>query len=141
MTNVPDDILMVRKDVALPTSLCLETEDYSSQWLVVPHLFSYKLSSMLHNAGWRLFFIAGNYETTVIGSGRGSVRRGLNRLLHSLRGLDFNCMELAGVSRRRFFGLPYSVLSAHLYHIQAEGRPDLGGDRRRHENEMFWNRR
>lgn len=111
--------MFLQRDISLPQALELETSAYSRDWKIVNGLDSYSLGAKMRGIGWRLIFVAGHVEVIQFGWDRQSgARRGAKRMLKRVRALQFNCMELAGVLRKRFLGIPYMVVSGDTYQVQ-----------------------
>ena len=117
--NIRMGSMFVQHDISLPEALELQTNPYSRDWKVIKGLDSYSLGARMCAIGWRLVFIAGHVEVMEFGWNRESgARRGVKRMLKTVRALHFNCMELAGVLRNHFLGIPYMVISGDTYQIQ-----------------------
>jgi hypothetical protein len=97
----------------------IESEPYSDNWSVVKALNGFALDRKLHAAGWNFFFMAAEFKVMFWGSqGADKIHGALTRLLGKVRGQDFNCLEVTGIVPKRFFGVPYTMVSAHSRHIQ-----------------------
>ena len=50
--------------------------------------------------------------------GTNNTQNALTRILGKVKGQHFNGLEVTGIAKRRFLGMPYVVVSAHSRHIQ-----------------------
>lgn len=117
--NITIGSMFVQHDISLPETLGFETDAYSRDWRLVKGLSSFTLGAKMRAFGLRLVFIAGHVEVIEFGWDRErGARRGVKRMLKTVRALHFNCMELAGVLRKHFLGIPYMVISGDTYQIQ-----------------------
>jgi len=111
--------MFVQREISLPEALKLECTAYSPYWKMIKGLDSYLVGVRMRSIGWRLIFVAGHLDVVEFGWHRqNAARRGVKRMLKKARELQFNCMELSGVVRKNFLGLPYMVISGDTYHIQ-----------------------
>ncbi len=111
--------ILIEEGVLLPESLRFESEPYSKGWRLVKNLDGYGLDRKIREAGWTFFFMAGEIKASVFGlDGEKAVRRAVKRVITYMKSDRFNCLEITQVAPRRFLGLPYVTVSAHLRHIQ-----------------------
>lgn len=109
--------VLVKEETLLPESLQVESEPYSKGWRLVKGLDGDGLERKIHEAGWTLFFMAGEVSATVLGSdSAGSARRAVKKLMMDANG--FNCLEISRVAGKRFLGLPCVAASGHARHLQ-----------------------
>ncbi len=73
----------------------------------------------VHEAGWTLFFMAGEIRVTVFGFDRQKALRGaLNRLITDVTSQHCNSIEITRVMSRSLLRVPYVSVSAHPRHLQ-----------------------
>ena len=113
--------MMVRKDIFLPSSLCLQSTPYCDNWQELKGIDTYTLDRAVRASGWNLLFVAGEMRTSVRGIGPASVRQGIERLTSRLNTTNLNCIQITTSEPKRFLGFSYLSFSAYGYHIQ-EGR-------------------
>jgi hypothetical protein len=101
----------------LPKALVLEEGSDANGWAVVKGPAS-GYEKALHNVGWTLFFMAGEIEVTVLGSGPGKLRTALQRLIVKAKSQRCNGLEITQVAKRSFLGVPYLYVAAHPRHLQ-----------------------
>jgi hypothetical protein len=99
--------------------LGIESEPYSASWRSLGVLESSGLDRKIRDAGWKLFFMAGELKTLVPAwGGQKTLGRGVKRLLAQSRSEHFNCLEVTNILRKRFLGIPYVSIAGHSRHIQ-----------------------
>lgn len=99
--------------------LAVKSEPYSGNWSVLRNPDSKALDGDLHAAGWEYFFLAAEVKAMFFGAlGAQRIRNAVKRILKKVKSQDFNCLEVTGIVAKRFWGMPYAVVSAHSRHIQ-----------------------
>ncbi len=111
--------ILIKEGTFLPKSLKLESEPYSKGWRLVKNLRSSGMDRQLFEAGWTFFYMAGEVNAPVVGSDlEKTTRRAVKKVIAYMKSDRLNCLEITQVAARRFLGLPYVTVSAHLRHIQ-----------------------
>jgi len=138
---MPDRIkagaILIKEGALLPGSLEFESEPYSKGWSLVKNLDAYGLDRKIRQAGWTFFYMAGEVKATGLGLDRQkALDRAVSRVLANLKSEKFNALEIAQVGAKRFLGLPYVTVTAHLRHVQESmflfrAQPLAAGDRAR----------
>jgi hypothetical protein len=109
--------VFIKEGTTLPESLRIESEPYSKGWRLITQLGGCDFDRTVSEAGWTLFFMAGEVNATVLGSdSQGSADRAVRKLMMKMNG--FNCLEIAQVASGRALGLPSVTASGHARHIQ-----------------------
>jgi hypothetical protein len=99
--------------------LGLASEAYSGKWNIIQGFDGFAMQRKIHRAGWNFFFMAAEVKVMFFGSlGTTSVRNAVRRILAKVRPQSFNCLEVTGIVAKRFLGVRYATVSAHLRHIQ-----------------------
>jgi hypothetical protein len=99
--------------------LGVESEPYASNWSVVKVLDGFAVERKIRAAGWNFFFIASEVKAIFLGAPEATkIQRAVNRILGKTNQQHFNGLEVTGIARKRFLGLPYVVVSAHPRHVQ-----------------------
>ena len=94
--------------------LKLKSEAYSGNWSVVQGFDGYALDRKIHVAGWNFFFMAAEVKVMFFGRpGTTKIRNAVRRILAKLKPQSFNCLEVTGIKKKRFWGLRYATVSAH----------------------------
>jgi hypothetical protein len=119
----------------------LEREPCSGNWSLVTALDGSALDRKIHAAGWNFFFMAAEVKVMFFGAlGAGKIQNALQRILGKVRGRDFNCLEVTGITAKRFLGVPYATVSAHSRHIQQGCYLDGAKARRTSRSDAEWAR-
>jgi hypothetical protein len=111
--------ILIEDRPLMTRTLDIESEPYGGNWSRVRSLDGFELDHKIHAAGWSFFFMAGELKARFLGAvSEKNVRRALMRILARMRGQNFNCLEVTGISAEHFVGVPYTIVSAHWRHIQ-----------------------
>ena len=111
--------IMMRAGTIVPQSLRVETETFSQGWEMIKNSDGNSVDRDVRRADWNFFFLAAKIQATAMGFwGERTVRRAMERVLAEAAPSKFNCLEITGVSAKRFLGLHYVHVSAHSRHIQ-----------------------
>jgi len=111
--------IFIREGTPMPAALRIESEPYMSGWRFIPDLDGNGLGRKLQGAGWTFFSLAGHVQAAALGRETQSVvRRAVRRMLTHLKSEKSNSFEITAVVSKRFLGVPYVTVSAHLRHIQ-----------------------
>lgn len=111
--------ILIEERTLMPECLQFDSEPYSDGWRAVKNLDGYGLDRKIRDAGWTFFYMADEIRASVFGFDRQkALCRAVNRLLANPKAEKFNSLQITRVVARRFLGLPYVTVSAHLRHIQ-----------------------
>ena len=111
--------IMMRAGTLTPQSLRVETEPYSHGWEMIKNSEGDAVDRDIRQADWSFFFLAASIQATAWGHwGERTARKAMKRVLAQVKQLKSNCLEITGISARRFLGFPYVHVSAHSRHIQ-----------------------
>jgi hypothetical protein len=114
--------ILVADGSVMPADIRVETDTYSPGWGMLRSVTRHTLEKAIQAAGWTFFFLAGAIRRTAYGFNReSSGLRALKRLLAEMDTNHLNCLEIEGVVRGSFLGLPYVTVTAHARHIQQGG--------------------
>jgi len=112
-------VMLIAEGAILPDSLQVETVPYAYGWRLVKNFDSTRFSTIISQAGWNFFYVAGAIETSAFGSDeKKTTRKAIKQVIAKLRSKNFNCLEITQVAAKRSLGLPYVSVSAHSRHIQ-----------------------
>jgi hypothetical protein len=101
-----------------PASLVLRGDSVMSGWGVIENSRS-TVDKEMNDAGWNLFFLAGEISATVFGfDDQKLLAAGLRRLARTVKALKCNSFEIAHVVRSAFLGVSRVSLSGHARHLQ-----------------------
>ncbi len=120
-TVLVEDSLMTAK------ILGLESEPYSGNWGLIKALDGFAIDRKIRLAGWNFFFMAAEIKVMFFGTlQQEKIKSALQRILVRVKGQNFNSLEVTAIAAKRFWGVPYSTVSAHSRHIQEELLPRQG---------------
>jgi hypothetical protein len=123
MTTMTDPItvgtILVEEGAYLPNSLLhFQRRSSSTGWPTVKGTRA-EFEKEIQDAGWTLFFMAGEIKTTVFGfDGEKSLRVALTRLITNVKSQHCNSIEITGLVRKSFLRVPYVSVTAHARHLQ-----------------------
>jgi hypothetical protein len=102
----------------LPPSLLLQSGSDLNGWAAVQDDRP-TFEKAVQNAGWTLFFMAGEIEATVLGFDKEkALRAAFRRLIANVTSQHCNSIEITRVTGRSFLGVLYVNVSAHPRHVQ-----------------------
>ena len=111
--------ILVKESPLMPELLSLEIQPYSGNWNLVRTLDGFALDRKIRGAGWNFFFMAAEVKAMFFGAlGEKKIQNALHRIFGKVRHQPFNALEVTGIVRKRFLGVPYTIVSAHSRHIQ-----------------------
>ena len=111
--------ILIKDGTPLPECLQFESEPYARGWRLVKDLDGHGLDRKVCEAGWTFFYMAGEVHATAVGSDlEKTTRRAVKKVIACMKSDRLNCLEIAQVAAKRFLGLPYVTVSAHVRHIQ-----------------------
>jgi hypothetical protein len=111
--------ILVKESPLMPELLALEIQPYSGNWNLVRTLDGFALDRKIRGAGWNFFFMAAEVKAMFFGAlGEKKIQNALHRVFGKIRRQPFNALEITGIVRKRFLAVPYTIVSAHLRHIQ-----------------------
>lgn len=114
--------ILVADGSVMPTCIKVETDTYSPGWRMLRNVTRQTMEKAIQSAGWTFFFLAGAIHRTAYGFNREtSALRAVKRLLADVKANHLNCLEIEGVVRSSFLGLPCVTVTAHARHIQQSG--------------------
>jgi hypothetical protein len=123
MTTMTDPItvgsILVEQGAYLPNSLLhLHRKSSSTGWPAVQGTRA-AFEQAIQDAGWTLFFMAGEIKITAFGFDREkSLRAALTRLITNVKSQHCNAIEITGIVHKSFLRVPYVSVSAHARHLQ-----------------------
>ena len=109
--------IFIERGIHLSNSLVYEDGFDVSGWASLKGARS-TFEKKLQEAGWTLFFMAGEIKATAVGSDPEALRTALKRLIVKVKSQHCNGLEVTQVTRRSFLGVPYASISAHPRHLQ-----------------------
>lgn len=111
--------ILIAQGTSVPVAIQTKDEAYVQGWQVARRLDRRRLIQTMRRAGWKLFSHDAILEIRVFGfDDNKTIRAAIRRIVATIRAKSFNCLEIKQVQRRRCFGFPYVLVSAHSWHIQ-----------------------
>lgn len=112
-------MILIREGALLPPNFALESEAFLPGWRVVKHFDGYTLNRKISQANWNFVRLTGEHKAMAVGRVyAGTLRKGIAKILLTLRGKKFNSLEITVVGLKRFVGLAFVSISANRRHIQ-----------------------
>jgi hypothetical protein len=110
--------ILIEGGTYLPNSLTTPSESSLPGWSAVKSDRP-TFEKEIKDAGWTLFFMAGEIKTTVFGSDKQrTLRTALKRLSAIVKLQSCNSIEITDVTEKSFLKLPYLCVCAHARHLQ-----------------------
>ena len=102
----------------LPPSVLLQSQSELNGWAAVKDDRP-TFEKAVQQAGWTLFFMAGEIEATMLGFDKEkALRAAFRRLIANVKSQHCNSIEITRVTGKSFLGIPYVNVSAHPRHLQ-----------------------
>jgi hypothetical protein len=110
--------ILIEGRAHLPDSMRLRSEPDSNGWATLNGTRS-TFERDIREAGWTLFFMAGEIRATVIGFDKEkTLHTALKRLIANVKLHNCNGIEITQVTDKTFLSVPYVSVSAHARHLQ-----------------------
>jgi hypothetical protein len=110
--------ILIEGGTYLPNSLRTPGESSLPGWSAVKRGRP-AFEKEIKQAGWTLFFMAGEIKASVFGFDRQrALRSALKRLTTMVKSQSCNCIEITDVTEKSFLKLPYIRVRAHARHLQ-----------------------
>lgn len=138
--DIQNGAMMVREGFLMPERAQIESHSYSKRWRTMMGKNHFTAERNLSDAGFHLFFLAGELKVVEPGWGASAIRRGIKRLLARGEKSDFNCMEISQISPARFLGVPYVAIRGYRFHIQESPMLHTSSDRKSEQRDSDWAR-
>jgi hypothetical protein len=133
--------ILIEDRPGIVAALGIEIEPCMQSWSVVRVDSAEALDQQIRGVGWNWFLMATELKVTVFGSASQMVlRRALMLIVKNHPTQFFNCLEVTNISTKKFFGLPYTVVTANSRHIQSSWRLDDVDRRQKDQRQAEWAR-
>ena len=114
---------LIANGTPLPDAMHLESQPYSKNWTSITNLDRTQIEGQLSKAGWTFFFMASHIRTKAFGFDEEKrLRTAVHRAIQDVQSLHCNCVEITGITKNSFLGLPYVSVSAQSRHIQPDNQ-------------------
>jgi hypothetical protein len=109
----------MKEGTLLPAALETASNAFAPGWRTFQNLSGYALSRKVEAENWQFFCLAGVLQATAVGlHGQKTLTRAIKHILRSTAMEKYNSLEVTEIAARRFLGVPYLRVSAHLRHVQ-----------------------
>jgi hypothetical protein len=110
--------ILIEGGTYLPNSLSAQGESSVPGWSAVGSNRP-TFEKEVKEAGWTMFFMAGDIKTIVFGFDRQrTLRSALKRLVTMVKSQSCNSIEITQVTEKSFLKMPYVSVWAHVRHLQ-----------------------
>ncbi len=135
--------MLIENGAQCPESLVVSAEPYLADWSCVTNSSTAELGREIERLGWTFFYMAGEIRANALGSNNESgMARAVAQIIKVVKLQYCNCLEITGLSKRTFLGLPYTSVVAHARHIQKsctfQGRSGAGVRKRSYRTEWLY---
>jgi hypothetical protein len=111
-------IVLIKSDARLPKSVRFEFKHYG-HWKLLAGVDGFSVDRALSEAGWHFFFMVPEIRAAAVSSTRrGAVRKALKKATVGIEAQNFNALEIAEITLKRFLGLHYVTVVAHPRHAK-----------------------
>jgi hypothetical protein len=112
-------VILIREDTTLPPGLSIASNAFFPGWRIVTSPDRSGLTRGIETAHWNFFYSAEETRATVLGAYRlRTLRRAVKSILAKQVLRSFNSVEVTTIVSKRFLGIPFLRIVAHLRHIQ-----------------------
>jgi hypothetical protein len=119
--TVKTGTILMKEGTPLPAGLEAASESLLPGWRAFQNLNGYALSRKIEAENWQFFSLAGDLHATAVGRDRQkTVISAVKQILASTTKEKYNSLEVTEIAPKRFFGVPYLRVSAHLRHVQED---------------------
>jgi hypothetical protein len=112
-------VILIREDTILPPGLSIASNAFFPGWRIVTSPDRSGFTRGIEAARWNFFYSADETRATVLGADRlRTLRRAVKSILAKQELRSFNSVEVTTIVSKRFLGIPFLRIVAHLRHIQ-----------------------
>jgi hypothetical protein len=118
--------ILIDLGVDPPKSLLVRSRSLPNGWGLIQDP-AYMVDAELSDAGWNLFYLAGEIKVGVAGFDRShALQAALNRVIRKVKSQKCNSFQVARITESSFLGISRVGIYGHVRHLQ-KGRLLLGG--------------
>ena len=112
-------VILIREDTSLPPGLSTASNAFFPGWRIVTSPDRSGLTRGIESAHWNFFYNAEETRATVFGADcLRTLGRAVKSILAKQELRSFNSVEVTTIVSKRFLGIPFLRIVAHLRHIQ-----------------------
>jgi hypothetical protein len=122
-------IILIRDRTTLPPNLSIASNAFFPGWRIVTSPDRATLTRSIEADRWNFFYRAEETRATAFGTeSLHSLRRAVKRILAKQEQQSFNALEVTTIASKRFLGIPFLRIVAHIRHIQESSALILAKD-------------
>jgi hypothetical protein len=122
-------IILIRDGTTLPPNLSIASNAFFPGWRIVTSPDRSTLTRSIEADHWNFFYRAEETRATAFGTeSLHSLRRAVKGILAKQEQQSFNALEVTTIASKRFLGIPFLRIVAHLRHIQESSALILAKD-------------
>jgi hypothetical protein len=122
-------VVLIRDGTTLPANLSIASNAFSPGWRIVTSPDRSALTRGIEAERWNFFYRAEETRATALGAeSLHTLRRAVKGILAKQEQESFNCLEVTAITSKRFLGIPFLRIVAHIRHIQESSALILAKD-------------
>ena len=123
-------VILIRDATALPPNLSIASNAFFPGWQIVTSPDRSTFTRSVEAAHWNFFYRANETRATVLGGASlRTLRRAVKKVLAKQeQHQNFNALEVTAIVSKRFLGIPFLRIVAHIRHIQESSALILAKD-------------
>jgi hypothetical protein len=113
--------ILMKDGTLLPAGLDASSDAFMPGWRTFANLNGYALARKIEGRNWHFFCLAGDRRASALGGSRQTtLQRAIKQILANTANENYNSLEVTKITAKRFLGVPYLRVRAHLRHIQED---------------------
>jgi hypothetical protein len=122
-------VILIRDGTTLPPNLSIASNAFFPGWRIVTTPDRSALTRGIEAAHWNFFYRAEETRATALGTeSLHTLRRAVKGILAKQEQESFNALEVTAITSKRFLGIPFLRIVAHIRHIQESSALILAKD-------------
>lgn len=110
--------VLIKRDAQMPESAYFESRQYG-QWKVLTDANGFAAEQTLSEKGWHFFFMVPDIRVGAVSvSYTKALRAALRKAFSAVEVQNFNALEIAEITAKRFLRLHYITLAVHPRHVR-----------------------
>jgi hypothetical protein len=120
-TTIKTGTILMKDGTPLPAGLDASSEAFLTGWRAFANLNGYALTRKIEAENWHFFCLAGEHRASTLGGDRQTtLQRAVRQILAKTASEKYNALEVTKITAKRFLGVPYLRVCAHLRHVQED---------------------
>jgi|SRR5277367_5858533 len=120
-TTIKTGTVLIKEGALLPAGLDAASDAFVPGWRAFANLNGYALTRKIEAEDWHFFWLAGERRASALGdSGQATLQRAVKQILANTASEQYNSLEVTKITAKRFLGVPYLRVCAHLRHVQED---------------------